>query len=266
MKREERSKEHGISQHELKEFLEEKYDLFNRPSFIETDPIQIPHQFTKPEDIEIAGFLTATIAWGLRANIIKSAKKLISLMDNSPYDFIINAEENDFEIFNEFKYRTFQGVDCVYFMKSLQNIYKNHNGLRSIFESKVKETNCIKEALIHFRRIFFEILHPTRTQKHIANIEKKSSGKRLNMYLMWMVRNDNRGVHFGLWKNISPSLLYLPLDVHTGNVGRKLGLLTRKQNDWPAVEELTASLRQFDANDPVRFDFSLFGLGVFEKF
>ncbi len=247
----------------IKEFLDEKYNLYNRPSFIETDPIHVPHQFSKPEDIEIAAFLSATIAWGNRKMIIKNAKKLISLLDNSPHDFIINSNDSDLGQIKDFKHRTFNGEDLAFFLKSLQNIYKNHGGLRSIFENNFVDA---KTSLSRFREVFFSIEYPDRTQKHVPNVLKKSAAKRLNMFLMWMVRKDNRGVHFGLWNKIPQSELKLPLDVHTANVGRKLGLLERKQNDWQAVEEITDSLRGFDAEDPIKYDFALFGLGVFEKF
>lgn len=250
----------------LKEFLDEKYDQYNRPLFIESDPIQIPHRFSLIQDIEIAGFLTATIAWGQRKSIIVNATRLMRLMDDSPYDFIMEAKDDQIRKLNDFVHRTFQGTDCVFFIHSLRNIYKHHNGLRGLFESAYlnhKETDLV---LINFRRIFFEIECQARTFKHVSDVEKGASAKRLNMFLRWMVRNDNRGVDFGLWKSISPSALYLPLDLHTGNVARKLGILTRKQNDWQAVCEITSALRKFDSADPVKYDFALFGLGIFEKF
>ncbi len=251
---------------ELKEFLDEKYDLYNRESFITTDPIQIPRVFTKKEDIEIAGFLSASIAWGQRPTIIRNAKWLMDRMDQQPLDFILNAKESDLDIFKEFKHRTFNGDDCVFFLKSLQNIYKNHGGLEDVFAKGIGELSSIKEALAYFRKVFFEAEHLDRSEKHISNVLKKSAAKRLNMYLRWMVRNEDRDVDFGLWNKINAADLFLPLDVHTGNVGRKLGLLTRKQNDWQAVEEITTSLRKFDPKDPIKYDFALFGLGAFEKF
>lgn len=251
---------------DLHEFLEEKYDLYNRESFIQTDPIQIPRAFSKKEDVEIAAFLSASIAWGQRPTIIRNAKWLMERMDQQPYDFIRNAKPADFDIFRGFKHRTFNGDDCVFFLKSLQNIYKNKGGLEQVFAEGLNHSGGIKEALAHFRSVFFEVKHLDRSQKHISNVLKKSAAKRLNMYLRWMVRKDERGVDFGLWSKISPADLYLPLDVHTGNVGRKLGLLSRKQNDWPAVEEITENLRKFDALDPIKYDYALFGLGAFEKF
>ncbi len=257
-----------LNSSELKDFLDEKYDLYNRSHFIESDPISIPHQFSKKEDIEIAGFLAATIAWGQRVTIINNANKLMKLMDNSPHDFILNAKEKDLERFANFKHRTFNEVDSVFFIKSLQNIYKKHKGLQHAFglssnlsDKKIDTFN----SLINFRKVFFSIPHPARTGKHVSNVAENSSSKRLCMYLRWMVRKDNRKVDFGIW-NSPPSLLMCPLDVHSGNVARKLGLLKRTQNDWKAVEELTARLRKLDASDPVKYDFALFGLGVFEKF
>lgn len=270
---------------ELKEFLEEKVDKYNRPHFIESDPISIPHQFTKKEDIEIAGFLAATIAWGQRVTIINNATSLMKLMDSSPFDFVMNAKEKDFTRFSDFKHRTFNGIDTVFFLRSLHNIYKQHGGLQNAFGMSSigngkKDLNLLS-SITGFRDIFFSISHPARTGKHVSNPSENSSSKRLCVYLRWMVRNDKRNVDFGLWadtsalkgkgqviKNALPLTAYLmcPLDVHSGNVARKLGLLSRKQNDWKAVEELTGNLKKFDPVDPVKYDFALFGLGVFEKF
>ena len=251
---------------ELHEFLEEKYDLYNRESFITTDPIQIPKSFSRKEDIEIAGFLSASIAWGQRPTIIRNGKWLMERMENQPYEFLINASESEFDVFKGFKHRTFNGDDCLFFLRSLRNIYLNHHGLENVFACGLKQNNGIKGALVHFRNVFFEVEHLDRSQKHVSNVLKKSSAKRLNMYLRWMVRKDERGVDFGLWQHLKSANLYLPLDVHTGNVGRKLGLLKRKQNDWQAVEEITQNLRKFDPDDPIKYDYALFGLGAFEKF
>jgi uncharacterized protein (TIGR02757 family) len=252
-----------LSHQELFEFLEAKYEQYNRPDFIETDPISVPHRFTRKEDIEIAAFLTAAISWGNRISIVKDANTLLGMMDEDPYEFILNSSPVEAERCNSFYHRTFNGTDCIYFLKSLKNIYLHHGGLESLFLPV--DTNGIKAALCRFRSTFLEIDHPRRSEKHIADPDKGASAKRLLMFLRWMVRNDNRGVDFGLWKKISPSELMCPLDVHSGNVARKLGLLKRKQNDWKAVEELTGNLRQFDPEDPVKYDFALFGLGVFEK-
>jgi uncharacterized protein (TIGR02757 family) len=250
---------------ELKSFLDEKVEQYNRPTFIATDPIQVPRKYTLKEDIEIAGFLTATIAWGNRAAIIKNAEKLMALMENQPHDFVLNASGSEINRLKTFVHRTFNGNDCIYFISSLKNIYQNHGGLQSVFEKGFRNENSVQSALAHFYNLFFEI-PGERTRKHISNVQKGSSGKRLNMFLRWMVRNDKNGVDFGIWSEIPASKLMLPLDVHTGNVGRKLGLLQRKSNDWKAVEEITETLRTFDPADPIKYDFALFGLGVFENF
>jgi uncharacterized protein (TIGR02757 family) len=335
---------------EIIDFLEESYLKYNHKSFIANDPISIPHRFTKREDIEIAGFFAATIAWGNRKSIISNAEKLMLLMDNAPFDFILNHSKKDLKAFEKFVHRTFNGKDCIFFIESLKHIYKNKGGLEAVFrsdlssralpivigtrginESKLNELQSsgkvvsrasttdsekalnlslhhtplssraqsreksasnikritqssregttkqsfiesenlnssasqnIKHHIINFRKAFLETKHLPRTEKHISNPETNSSSKRLCMYLRWMVRQDKKGVDFGIWKSISPSELCLPLDVHTGNVSRALGLLKRTQNDWKAVEEITNVLKTLDANDPVKYDFALFGLGV----
>jgi uncharacterized protein (TIGR02757 family) len=254
-----------LNKTELIDFLNSKVEQYNNPTFIESDPIQIPHLFSKKEDIEIAGFLTATIAWGNRKSIIKNAKSMMQILDNSPYDFIINHEESDLKGLLPFVHRTFNGYDFIQFVKSLQNIYKNHVGLENIF-SKFENLDSLQKAIHEFKKIFFEIEHLSRTEKHISDPLKNSAAKRINMFLRWMVRNDHTGVDFGIWKTLSPSSLSCPLDVHSGNTARKLGLLTRKQNDSKALFELDMNLRKLDALDPVKYDFALFGLGVFEKF
>jgi len=250
---------------ELKEFIEEKARLYNRPEFIATDPIQVPRQFSQKENIEIAAFLTATISWGNRTAIIKNALRLMELMNNNPYRFVTAAPASEYYLFENFVHRTFQGSDCVYFIRSLKHIMLNYGGLENVFNTGFRREGTIKGALGYFYSLFFEVAGE-RTRKHVANVETGASGKRLNMFLRWMVRSDNRGVDFGLWKSIPPANLMLPLDVHTGSVARKLGLLNRKQNDWKAVEEVTAMLRRFDPEDPVKYDFALFGLGAFENF
>lgn len=250
----------------IQSFLDQKYLSFNHPTFIETDPIQVPALFTTKENIEIAAFLAATLAWGQRPTIIRNALKLLTLMKNDPIEFLLNTPEEEWDGFQEFKHRTFNGSDCVYFLKSLKNIYQNHGGLEPVFTDGFRNGNTIFSALTHFRKVFFELEHERRTEKHISNVETGAAAKRLNMFLRWMVRSDQAGVDFGLWKQIPTSALMLPLDVHTGNVARKLGLLTRSQNDWRAVEEITAKLREFDSKDPIKYDFALFGLGIFEKF
>ena len=250
---------------ELKEFLDGKVELYNNPNFIESDPIQIPHQFSLKEDIEIAGFLAATIAWGNRKMIINNSKKMMDLMGNSPYDFVMSHSENDLEKLENFVHRTFNGGDFSTFIKGLQHIYTNHNGLEAVFSKNIEE-NSMQKSISEFKKTFFEINHQSRTQKHISDPLNNSAAKRINMFLRWMVRNDNKGVDFGIWKTIPTSALSCPLDVHSGNVARKLELLSRKQNDAKALSELDSNLRELDKNDPVKYDFALFGLGVFEKF
>ena len=248
---------------ETKQLFDVKAEQYNCQDFINTDPIQIPHRFAQKEDIEIAGFLTATIAWGLRKNIIRNADKLMRLMDNAPYDYVCNAEESDLATLGQFVHRTFNGKDCQFFIQSLQNIYRNHNGLESVFTKGFQERECVFGALKHFREVFLSIPHEQRVKKHLSDVTANASGKRLNMFLRWMVRKDDAGVDFGLWDAIPMSALILPLDVHTGDVARAYGLTNRKQNDWKAVEEITAILRQFDPHDPIRYDFALFGIGAF---
>ena len=250
---------------ELKAFLDEKVVEYNTPEFIDSDPIQIPHLFTQKEDIEIAGFLAATIAWGNRKMIIKNSHKMMELMGNSPYDFVMNHEEHHLEQLEGFVHRTFNSIDFSHFIKALQHIYTNHDGLENVFQ-KHQSSTSLQPAIHELKKLFFEIEHPQRTTKHISDPLKGSAAKRLNMWLRWMCRQDNSGVDFGIWKNISPALLSCPLDVHSGNVARKLGLLTRKQNDAKALAELDTNLRKMDPVDPVKYDFALFGLGVFEKF
>lgn len=254
-----------MTQAELKEFLDEKVELYNNPNFIESDPIQIPHLYSQKEDIEIAGFLAATIAWGNRKMIINNARKLMNIMGNTPYDFIMTHTENDLEKLDDFVHRTFNSIDAVTFIKALKNVYQSHNGLEKVF-AKNSEVNSNQKSISEFKKVFFEIPHQQRTTKHVSDPLNNSAAKRINMFLRWMIRNDNKGVDFGIWKTISPASLSCPLDVHSGNVARKLGLLTRKQNDAKALFELDTNLRKFDPNDPVKYDFALFGLGVFEKF
>ena len=250
---------------DLKEFLDEKVELYNRPSFIEYDPISIPHRYSKKEDIEISGFLAATIAWGNRKMILKNADRMMSLIDDSPYDFIMNFEVPDLKRVEGFVHRTFNSLDLIYFLKALKNIYKTKGGLETIF-NEYKTDGSLKSSIHKLYMLFFELPHSKRTERHVSDPFKGSAAKKLNMFLRWMVRKDDRGVDFGIWKMIDPSVLYIPLDFHSGNTARKLGMLTRKANDWKAVEELTALLREFDPADPVKYDFALFGLGVFEGF
>lgn len=250
---------------ELKEFLDEKVTYYNHPRFVESDPIQIPHRFQLKEDIEIAGFLTASIAWGNRKSIINNATKMMELMGESPYDFVLHHKEQQLKRLLPFVHRTFNGYDFIQFIKSLQHIYVNHHGLEQFF-SKHSTNESTQPAIARLKDTFFENEHLARTQKHVPNPEKGSAAKRINMFLRWMVRDDNSGVDFGIWPSILPAVLSCPLDVHSGRVARKLGLLHRKQNDAKALLELDRSLRKLDPKDPVKYDFALFGLGVFEGF
>ncbi len=254
-----------MNQSQLKEFLDAKVEQYNHPDFLKDDPLQIPHAFTLKEDIEISGFLTATIAWGNRKSIINNAKKLMLLLDCAPYDFVTNHTMNDLDKLAPFVHRTFNGLDLGYFIRSLNNIYTKHQGLESIF-TKHQQKDSLQHAISKFKEIFFELPHLPRTTKHVSDPDKGSAAKRINMYLRWMVRNNATGVDFGIWKELNPSQLSCPLDVHSGNVARKLNLLKRKQNDAKALAELDKNLRTLDPLDPVKYDFALFGLGVFEKF
>lgn len=248
---------------ELKEFLDEKVELYNNPNFITSDPVQIPHLYSLKEDIEISGFLAATIAWGNRKMIINNAHKMMQLLGNSPYDFVMSHTDEQLENLSQFVHRTFNGTDFVGFIKGLQHIYQNHNGLEAVFS---QPTPSLQHSIATFKSHFFEIDHAKRTEKHISDPLNGSAAKRINMYLRWMVRKDTKGVDLGIWKNIDTAQLSCPLDVHSGNVARKLGLLHRTQNDAKAVVELDTQLRILDAKDPVKYDFALFGLGVFEEF
>jgi len=246
----------------LKEFLEDQVIFYNNFSFIELDPISIPHLFKKKEDIELAGFLTALISWGNRIAIIKSAQQLMELMDFSPFEFIINAEEKDLRLISKYYYRTLNGDDLLFLIFALRNIYQKKGGLEKVAEKGFKKQGTIKGAIANIRETLLDTQHLARSEKHLANPAKGSAAKRINMFLRWMVRGDDKGVDFGLWRNIPPAALMCPLDVHSGRVARQLGLLTRKQNDWKAVEELTANLKSFDVKDPVKYDFAIFGIGV----
>lgn len=249
----------------LKSYLDEKVALYNQPEFIADDPICVPHLFAHKEDVEIAGFLTATIAWGNRKSIIKNARALMNLMDARPFDFVTQANENELKKLQTFVHRTFNGSDCFYFVQALRNIYLQNGGLEAILEVSPIEEN-VYFGLKRLRETFFvETNAPQRTYKHLSDVSAGSAAKRLNMWLRWLVRNNSCGVDFGLWKTIRPDQLICPLDVHSGRTARALGLLIRKQNDLRAALELTASLKKFDPLDPVKYDFALFGIGVFEK-
>lgn len=248
----------NAEQRELKSFLDLKVDRYNNRSFIEDDPISIPHLFTKKEDIESIGLIVATISWGQRKTIIKNSHKLVDIMGNSPYDYILNASERDLKEL-EFVHRTYNAQDLAFFIRSLRNIYNSlPGGLEEAFESK----DGMAERIFNFRTLFLETEHEKRSEKHVSNPLSGSASKRINMFLRWMVRNDRKGVDFGIWNKITPAELYIPLDVHTGNIARELGLIQRKANDWKALEELMANVRIFDPEDPCKYDYALFGLGV----
>ncbi len=251
----------------LRNVLETLVVRYNTPAFIENDPISIPHRFRKKQDIEIAGFWTAMLSWGQRKTIISKATELMELMDNAPHDFVVNHREKDRRAFLSFKHRTFQPTDTLYFLAFFQQYYRQFDSLETAFATHMHPNDTdIRKALTGFHNRFFSLPDvPDRTRKHVSTPARKSACKRLNMFLRWMVRKDNAGVDFGLWKRITPSQLMIPLDVHVGRVASSLGLLRRQQRDWQAVVELTEALRRFDPDDPVRYDYALFGYGVLEK-
>lgn len=256
----------------LKEFLDRKVEEYNQPAFIINDPISIPHRFSKKQDIEIAGFFAAIFSWGNRTTIIQKSKELMQLMDNAPYQFCIGHTDKDLKKLTTFKHRTFNATDLLYFVQFLQYHYKKYDSLENAFLQKAPPISAANEEFIGgvldaFYYYFFSLEDsPPRTRKHIASPQKKSTCKRLNMFLRWMVRRDNKSVDFGIWKKISPAQLICPIDIHVSRVAKKFGLLTRKQTDWLAALELTDHLRKLDKNDPVKYDFALFGLGVIEHY
>ena len=250
---------------DLREFLDYKVVQYNTPDFIKLDPVQIPHMYSLKEDIEISGFLAATISWGNRTSILKNAKRMMGLLGNSPYDFVMSHSEKDLARFDGFVHRTFNSTDLMVFIESLKYLYEKKGGLESVFNNH-KTPDSLQPAIHRLKEFFFERPHPARTTRHVSDPERGSAAKRINMFLRWMVRKDDSGVDLGIWKDISPSVLSCPLDVHSGNVARKLGLLERKQNDAKAVRELDSALRQLDRDDPVKYDYALFGLGIYEKF
>jgi len=251
---------------DIKSFLDEKVSLYNRPNFIENDPITIPHAFSKKQDIEIAGFFAATLAWGQRVTIINKCRELMGMMDQSPHDFILHHTEHDLKSFLNFKHRTFNATDTLYYIEFLTWYYSNHQSLEHAFLISPSD-ETVQKGLINFHNLFFSLDDfPQRTKKHLATPERKSTCKRINMFLRWMVRRDTKGVDFGIWSSISPSQLVCPCDVHVDRVGRKLKLISRKQTDWQTALELTANLRKLDPTDPVKYDFALFGLGIEEHY
>lgn len=251
-----------MNKEELRDLLEHLHDKYNRPEFIEPDPISIPHSFSDRHDREVAGFMAATIAWGNRKAIVKSAARMMQYMDDSPADFVRNASASELAHLQSYVHRTFNGQDFTDFVLAIRGITERWGGIGEFFEQNYVATQSIPQVLSLFRKEFFSIEHNPHCEKHLSSIDKGAACKRLNMYLRWFVRHDDRGVDFGLWKKIPMSALYLPLDVHTGNMGRALGLLTRKQSDWKATDEITYSLREFCSDDPVRYDYSLFGAGI----
>ena len=255
---------------ELKNFLDKKVTQFNNRDFIKDDPVCIPHLFSKKQDIEIAGFFAAVFAWGIRKTIINKSKLLLELMDNAPYDFCINHTDEDLKKLIGFCHRTFNDTDLLYFISFFKFHYSKHKSLETAFfnnKTLHNSANIVEDSLNYFNQYFFSLEDvPSRTKKHIASPQKNSSCKRLNMFLRWMVRNDNKGVDFGLWKKVSPSDLIMPVDVHVARVSRHFNLLDRKQVHWLAAVELTEKLKMFDPKDPVKYDFALFGLGVLERY
>jgi uncharacterized protein (TIGR02757 family) len=249
---------------DLKYFLDERSDQFNQPNFIPYDPISLPHRFKKLQDIEIAALFAAVLAWGQRKTVLNKCSALLEMMDNDPHSFILNHSDSDLKPFVAFKHRTFNGIDTLYFIEFLKAHYSNHRTLEILFQVP-QENETIEKGLIHFHDVVFSLPnYPARTKKHVPTPLRKSTCKRLSMYLRWMVRDDKRGVDFGLWKSIKPSQLVCPCDVHVERVARQLNLIKRKQTDWQTALELTASLRKLDLNDPVKYDFALFGLGIEE--
>jgi uncharacterized protein (TIGR02757 family) len=248
----------------IQDWLNERVERWNNPSFISGDPISVPHQYTKLQDIEISGFFTAIMSWGQRVTIINKANELMKLMDNAPHDFILHHSPKERKRFSAFRHRTLQPDDVIYLVEVLQAYYKENSSLEDAFTNFLDEGHeDTYYALAGFHNTLFN--QPwvmERTRKHISTPERKSSCKRLNMYLRWMVRQDEKGVDFGLWKKISPAQLVIPLDLHVGRVARQLKLLKREQNDWQAAKELTDRLKEFDSKDPVKYDFALFGEGV----
>ena len=251
-----------MEQPELHALLERLYDRYNRPEFIPEDPISVPHRYAERADREIAGFFSATIAWGNRKSIVRNGHRMMRLMDDAPADFVRHASDRELAQLDTYAHRTFNGGDFRDFVMALRRITELYGGIGAFFESRYEATGDLRQVMSEFRREFFSCEHNPHCEKHLSSIDKGAACKRLNMYLRWFVRRDDRGVDFGLWRRIPMSALYLPLDVHSGNMGRALGLLHRRQNDWKATEEITASLREFDAEDPVRYDFSLFGAGI----
>lgn len=252
---------------ELKRLLDEKVETYNNPDFIINDPVSIPHLFKKQQDIEIAGFWAAVLSWGQRVTIINKSRELFNLMDNAPHDFILNHREHDLVRFENFKHRTFNPTDTLYFIEFFKHYYRKYDSLEDAFVQELTAKSDMEKGLINFHHLFFSLPEfPARTRKHVATPERNSACKRLNMFLRWMVRKDANGVDFGLWNKIKPSQLICPCDLHVIRVAGKLGLVRQKQNGWSTARELTANLRKFDPSDPVKYDYALFGMGIVEGF
>ena len=256
-----------LSKSELKQLLDQKVEVYNQINFIINDPVSIPHLFTKKQDIEIAGFWAAVLSWGQRVTIINKSKELFNLMDNSPHDFIMNHQEHELKRFEHFKHRTFNPTDALYFIEFFRQYYQKHTSLEDAFIQGMTEKSDMEKGLINFHHLFFSLSEfPARTRKHVATPERNSACKRLNMFLRWMVRKDDNGVDFGLWQKLKPAQLICPCDLHVIRVAGKLGLINKKQNGWSTAKELTANLRKYDLEDPVKYDYALFGMGIVEGF
>jgi len=251
-----------MTKKELRDYLDAKVLQYEAPQFIESDPIQLVHQFERKEDIEITALLISTIAWGKRAMIIKSGERILNIMGHEPYEFVKSYEANTFP---DFVHRTFNGTDLDFFFRALQNIYSKHQSLEAVFTTH-PDWSGAQGRIVSFRNAMLEVPHEKRSEKHLSDPSRNSAAKRLNMFLRWMVRDSKCGVDFGIWTEIPKSELMIPLDVHTARIAKTLGLYTRKQNDWKALEEIMSKLRSFDSNDPAKYDFALFGIGAFESF
>jgi uncharacterized protein (TIGR02757 family) len=251
----------------FQEFLNCKVEQYNNSAFIEGDPVCIPHQYTLLQDIEISGFFAAILSWGRRETIIRNTEKLMGMMDNAPYEFILQHKETDLKPFLTFSHRTFNSTDILFFISFLHEYYSTFISMESAFSTHLdRDDKTIKKALIGFQQIVFAGEYPERTRKHLSSPARNSACKRMNMFLRWMVRTDHQGVDFGLWKSISPSQLVIPLDIHVSRVARRFGLIEDERVNWKTAEALTDELRKFDPEDPVKYDYALFGLGIMEKF
>lgn len=257
----------NMKSQQLKDYLDAKAAYYNQPAFVEGDPISIPHRYSRLQDIEISALFAAILAWGNRTTIINKCTELMELFDNAPYDYILHHEARDRMRLMSFRHRTFNGLDLLYFVEFLQHYYSNVTSLEFAFSGHLnKFDRTVEKSLAGFHQMFFMLEHPERTRKHVSTPAKQSACKRLNMFLRWMVRKDENGVDFGLWQHISPSQLVCPMDVHVSRVAARLGLISKPEANWSTAVELTDRLREMDPEDPVKYDFALFGLGVIEKY